>query len=130
MPTRLSSRNPTAQRCSENVAAAEMFNLQFGDWVSVASMPVCAFRHRDIRCAANNQPRLGEMYDHGDGACAQPAKQTGGRPLNSEAMTAYQEWLSEWLRCNGDGSRLVADGQNFMTTGIRCFSSISPGAQN
>jgi hypothetical protein len=59
-----------------------------------------------------------------------PNRLAGARSI-PEAMTAYQEWLSEWLsRCNEDGRRLVADGQKFMTTGIRCLTSISPGAQN
>ena len=46
-----------------------------------------------------------------------------------EAVSTYQEWLSEWLTlCNEDGRRLLADGQRIMVTSARCFTNISPGA--
>jgi hypothetical protein len=32
--------------------------------------------------------------------------------------------------CNEDGRRLVADGQKFMTSGVRCFTSPSASAPN
>jgi hypothetical protein len=59
-----------------------------------------------------------------------PHRLVGTRSI-PEAITAYQEWLNEWLTmCNEDGRRLAADGQKFMTTGVRCFTSPSPAAPN
>jgi hypothetical protein len=59
-----------------------------------------------------------------------PNRLAGARSI-PEAMTGCQEWLNEWLTmCNEDGRRLVADSQKFMATGVRCLTSVSPGAQN
>jgi len=57
-----------------------------------------------------------------------PNRLAGARSL-PDAMSAYQEWLSELLAmCNEDGRRFVSDGQKIVATGIRCFTNISPGA--
>ncbi len=52
-----------------------------------------------------------------------PGRLAGARTM-PEAVAAYQEWLNEWVTmCNEDGRRLAADGQKFMTSGVRCFTS-------
>jgi hypothetical protein len=57
-----------------------------------------------------------------------PNRLAGARTL-PDAVAAYQEWLSEWLAmCNEDGRRFVSDGQKIVATGVRCFTSVSPGA--
>jgi hypothetical protein len=57
-----------------------------------------------------------------------PNRLAGARTL-PDAMSAYQEWLSELLAmCNEDGRRFVSDGQKIVATGVRCFTNISPGA--
>ena len=57
-----------------------------------------------------------------------PNRLAGARSL-PDAMSAYQEWLSELLAmCNEDGRRFVSDGQKIVATGVRCFTNISPGA--
>ena len=122
---------PTQQMRGKNVAAAKMFNLQFGD-----------MGKRSIHAGLRMQTEIFDALQtisldwvrstttETELALNLPNRLAGAHSI-PEAMTAYQEWLSEWLtRCNEDGSRLVADGQNFTTTGIRCFSSISPGARN
>jgi hypothetical protein len=44
-------------------------------------------------------------------------------------MSAYQEWLNEWLSmCGEDGRRLISDSQKIMDTGARCFANASPTA--
>jgi hypothetical protein len=46
-----------------------------------------------------------------------------------DAVSAFQEWLSEWLAmCNEDSLRFVSDGQKIVATGVRCFTNISPSA--
>jgi hypothetical protein len=57
-----------------------------------------------------------------------PNRLAGARTL-PDAMSAYQEWLSELLAmCNEDGRRFVSDGQKIVATGVRCFTDISPSA--
>jgi len=41
-----------------------------------------------------------------------------------DALSAYQEWLREWLAlCGEDGRRFVSDSQKIVNTGVRCLSS-------
>jgi hypothetical protein len=55
-----------------------------------------------------------------------PNRLAGARTL-PDAVSAYQEWLSEWLAmCNEDSRRFVTDGQKIVATGVRCFTNISP----
>jgi hypothetical protein len=43
------------------------------------------------------------------------------------ALSAYQEWLGEWMNMVGeDGRRLVSDGQKIMDAGVRCFADTTP----
>jgi hypothetical protein len=57
-----------------------------------------------------------------------PNRLAGVRTL-PDAVSAYQEWLSEWLAmCNEDSRRFVTDGQKIVATGVRCFTNISPSA--
>jgi hypothetical protein len=57
-----------------------------------------------------------------------PNRLAGARTL-PDALSAYQEWLSEMLAmCNEDGRRFVSDGQKIVATGVRCFSNISAPA--
>jgi hypothetical protein len=47
-----------------------------------------------------------------------------------DAVSTYQQWLSEWLAmCGEDGRHLIADGQRIVATGVRCFTNLSPGAK-
>jgi hypothetical protein len=40
-----------------------------------------------------------------------------------DAVTAYQEWLGEWMnRCSEDSQRLLSDGQKMVVAGTRCFA--------
>ena len=57
-----------------------------------------------------------------------PNRLAGARTL-PDAVSAYQEWLSEWLAmCNEDSRRFVTDGQKIVATGVRCFTNIAPRA--
>ena len=125
------SSTRSEQMRGENMAAAETFTAQIGD-----------MGKRSIDAGLRMQT---EMFDalqtisrdwvtcttsEAELALNLPNRLVGTRSI-PEAMTAYQEWLNEWLTmCNEDGRRLVADGQKFMTTGVRCLTSASPGAQN
>ena len=57
-----------------------------------------------------------------------PNRLAGARTL-PDAVSTYQEWLSEWLAmCNEDSRRFLSDGQKIVATGVRCFTNISPSA--
>jgi hypothetical protein len=57
-----------------------------------------------------------------------PRQLTNARSV-PDAMSAYQEWLNEWLSmCGEDGRRLISDGQKIMDTSARCFANASPTA--
>ena len=59
-----------------------------------------------------------------------PRQLTNARSV-PDAMSAYQEWLNEWLSmCGEDGRRLISDGQKIMDTGARCFANASPTANS
>lgn len=118
------------QMRGENMAAAEIFTTQIGDLgtrsvhaglrMQTEMFDVLQTISRDWVSCATSEAEL---------ALNLPNRLAGARSI-PEAMTAYQEWLSEWLTlCNEDGRRLVADGQKFMTTGVRCLSA-APGAQH
>jgi hypothetical protein len=119
------------QMRGENMAAAEPFTAQIGD-----------MRKRSINAGLRMQTEMLDVLQtisrdwvrcttsEAELALSLPNRLAGAHSI-PEAMTAYQEWLSEWLaKCNEDGRRLVADGQKFIATGIHCFTSVSPGAQN
>lgn len=45
----------------------------------------------------------------------------------TDAFSAYQEWLSEWLNLCSEGStRFISDGQKLVDSGLRCFSTVMP----
>ncbi len=55
-----------------------------------------------------------------------PNRLTGARSV-SDAFSAYNQWLNEWLSmCGEDGRRLVSDGQRLVNTGVRCLASATP----
>jgi hypothetical protein len=57
-----------------------------------------------------------------------PRQLTNARSV-PDALSAYQDWLNEWLSmCGEDGRRLISDGQKIMDTGVRCFANVSPTA--
>ena len=57
-----------------------------------------------------------------------PNRLAGARTL-PDAVSTYQEWLSEWLAmCNEDSRRFLSDGQKIVATGVRCLTNISPSA--
>jgi hypothetical protein len=55
-----------------------------------------------------------------------PRQLTNARSV-PDALSAYQEWLGEWMSMRGeDGRRLVSDGRKIMDTGVRCFTNAAP----
>jgi hypothetical protein len=45
----------------------------------------------------------------------------------SDAMSAYNEWLSEWMnKCSEDGRQFISNGQKIVDTGVRCFAAGAP----
>jgi hypothetical protein len=55
-----------------------------------------------------------------------PNRLTAARSV-PDAVTAYQEWLGEWMdRCSEDSQRLLSDGQKMVVAGTRCFTGSSP----
>lgn len=41
-----------------------------------------------------------------------------------DALAAYHEWLSEWVRaCEEDGRRFLVDAQKIIRTSARCFAN-------
>lgn len=59
-----------------------------------------------------------------------PNKLTAARSV-PDAISAYQEWLGEWMSMRGEDSRrLIANGQRIVETGVRCFAHATPAATN
>jgi hypothetical protein len=118
------------QMRGENTAA-ETFTAQIGD-VGKRSL------HAGLRMQTEMLDALQAM-SHDWMTCATseaelalklPNRLAGARTM-PEAIAAYQQWLNEWLTMyNEDGRRLVADGQKFMTSGVRCFTSVAASPPN
>jgi hypothetical protein len=117
------------QMRGENAAAAEMFTAQIGD-MGKRSINAGLRMQTEIFDALQTIGRdwVACTTSEAELALNLPNRLAGARTL-PDAITAYQQWLTEWLTmCNEDGRRLVADGQRFMTSGVRCLTSASPGA--
>jgi hypothetical protein len=55
-----------------------------------------------------------------------PNKLTAARSV-PDALSAYQEWLGEWMnRCGEDSYRIVSDSQRIISAGVRCFADAGP----
>ena len=55
-----------------------------------------------------------------------PRQLTNARSV-PDALSAYQEWLNEWMSMWGeDGRRLISDSQKIIDTGVRCFANVAP----
>jgi hypothetical protein len=117
------------QMRGENMATAETFTAQIGDMgrrgisaglrMQTEMLDALQAISRDWVACTTSEAEL---------ALNLPNRLAGARSI-PEAITAYQQWLSEWLAvCSEDGRRLAADGQKFMTSGVRCLTSAPPGA--
>jgi hypothetical protein len=127
-------RAPSArleQMRGESVAAAEMFTTQIGDMgkrgisaglrMQTEMLDALRLMNRDWVACTTSEAEL---------ALNLPNRLAGARSI-PQAITAYQQWLNEWLTmCSEDGRRLAADGQKFMASGVRCLTSAPPGAAN
>jgi hypothetical protein len=57
-----------------------------------------------------------------------PSKLTAAHSV-PDALSAYQEWLGEWMNMFGEDSRhFVSDSRKIMDTGVRCFADTAPAA--
>lgn len=46
-----------------------------------------------------------------------------------DVVSAYQEWLGEWLGMVGDDSRrMISNSRKIIDAGVRCFSESAPAA--
>jgi hypothetical protein len=55
-----------------------------------------------------------------------PNKLTEARSL-PDAVSAYQQWLGEWMNLWGEDSRqLLSDSRKIIDTGVRCFAEAVP----
>jgi hypothetical protein len=56
-----------------------------------------------------------------------PNKLTSAQTVPA-ALSAYQEWLSEWMsRVSEDGRSFIADSQKIVDKSVSCFAVASPG---
>jgi hypothetical protein len=119
------------QMRGENMAAAETFTGQFSD-----------LGKRSINAGLRMQTEMFEALhalsrdwvacttSEAELALNLPNRLAGARSI-PQAITAYQGWLGDLLTmCSEDGRRLMADGQKFMTSGVRCFADASTGGPN
>jgi hypothetical protein len=55
-----------------------------------------------------------------------PNKLTGAGSV-PDALSAYQQWLGEWMNMFGeDGRQFITDSQKIMDAGARCFADTPP----
>jgi hypothetical protein len=119
------------QMRGETTATAEKFTAQIGDMskrsinaslrMQTEMLDALQVISRDWMTCATSEAEL---------AMKLPNRIASARSI-PDAITAYHEWLSEWLTlCGEDGRRLMADSQKFMAAGARCFAGAVPGAPN
>jgi hypothetical protein len=59
-------------------------------------------------------------------ASSLPSRLTGARSV-PDAISAYQEWLGEWMnKCGEDSYCIVSDSQRIIKAGVVCFTDASP----
>jgi hypothetical protein len=120
------------QMRGENAAAtAETFTAQVGD-MGKRSIHAGLRMQTEMLDALQSMSRnwMASATSEAELALNLPGRLAGARTM-PEAVAAYQEWLNEWVTmCNEDGRRLAADGQKFMTSGVRCFTSASASSPN
>jgi len=124
------TRMRSEQMRGENTGAGATFTAQMGD-MGKRSFNVGLRMQTEVFDALQNIGRdwVKCTTSEAELALNLPNRLAGARSF-PEAVTAYQEWLSEWLTmCNEDGRRLIADGQNFMAAGVRCFTNMPTGMQ-
>ena len=91
-------------------------------------MPVCACTEMFDTLQTIGRQWMERRTCEAELALNLPNRLAGARTL-PDAVSTYQEWLSEWLAmCNEDSRRFLSDGQKIVATGVRCFTNISPSA--
>ena len=59
-----------------------------------------------------------------------PNRLTAARSV-PDALSAYQQWLNEWMGMFGEDSRrLISDGRRLVDAGVRCFAEAAPAAMS
>jgi len=115
----------------ENVAASETITAQFGD-MGARSVNAGLRMQTEMFDALQSISRdwMTRATSEAELAFNLPNRLTGVRTI-PDAISTYQEWLSEWLAmCGEDGRHFVSNGQKIVATGMRCFSNASQVATN
>ena len=125
-----SSRNESSRSehfRSEKAGAAGVVNAQFAE-MGVKSVTAGLRMQRELFETFQDISRdwFARATSEAELAFKLPRQLTNARSV-PDALSAYQEWLNEWMSMRGeDGRRLVADGRKIMDTGVRCFTNTAP----
>ena len=122
---------PSQQMRSDAAGAAETFSSRMAD-VSAGNFNAGLRMQTEMFEALHALSRdwVSCTTSEAELALNLPNRLAGARSI-PQAITAYQGWLSELLTMCGEDTRLLmADGQRFMTSGVRCLSSASPSGAN
>ena len=127
-----SSRNGSSRAepvRSEKAGASGVVNAQFAE-MGMKSVTAGLRMHRELFETFQDISRdwFARATSEAELAFKLPRQLTNARSV-PDALSAYQEWLNEWMSMRGeDGRRLVSDGQKIMDTGVRCFTNAAPAA--
>jgi hypothetical protein len=125
-----SSRNESSRSAhfrSEKAGATSVVNAQFAE-MGVNSVTAGLRMQRELFETFQDISRdwFARATSEAELAFKLPRQLSNARSV-PDALSAYQEWLNEWMSLRGeDGRRLVSDGRKIMDTGVRCFTNAAP----
>jgi hypothetical protein len=130
----------TANPSDDESARAKRSNNQTSMKASPSIAPFGEMGLRNVKAALRLQMEMFEvLHDVGrdwlkrtaseaELALNLPNKLTAAQTVPA-ALSAYQEWLGEWMSMVGeDGRHFIADGQKIVDRSVSCFADRSPAA--
>jgi hypothetical protein len=111
-------RSRSQKRSAENGQESSFGAMAAGElWLACACRRRCSRSFPALAATGSRATSEVEL------ASKLPNKLTAARSV-PDALSAYQEWLSEWMnRCGEDSYRFVSDGQRIVNAGVRCFGN-------
>jgi len=130
----------STENLRDESARATRPNNQTSTKASPSSGPFSEMGPRNVKAALRLQMEMFEvLHDVGrdwfkraaseaELAFNLPNKLTAAQTVPA-ALSAYQEWLSEWMSIvSEDGRHFIADSQKIVDWSVSCFADRSPGA--
>lgn len=112
---------------AERFATAAAVNTPLGE-IGARSMTATLRLHKEMLDLLSEVSRdwFERAVSEAELAMRLPNKLSSARSM-PDVVSAYQEWLNEWMGMFGEDSRrLMSDSRKFIDVGVRCFADAAP----